>query len=151
MKKYMVFVSIAVFVMAFVLAGCGNVAEKVGEKVGEKVNEAVTEKLGSTADANEPVVSAEIDDEMYVEVYARSIVIADKYAQKSEDVDPVTAGKLAVQMTNELKNLYNQYGITKEAFAAYGDKWAEQYKENPTVYAEFLKKVEARVEELKGE
>ena len=141
-------ISVMVIILIAVLAaGCSDAVSKVGEKVGEKVSDKVTEAIG---DVSSPKEYKELDEETYIELYAQYIYLTSVYAEKAEDKDAASKAQLTIEYTTKLKALLDEFSVSNEIFTEYGDKLVADMEDDPNAYMQFMKKIEARVEELKS-
>ena len=89
-----------------------------------------------------------ITEDIYIEVYAQYLYLMAIYTENAEGKDPAAASKYAIEMSEDLQEIYKKNGITEDEFTEYGEIWAKKMEDNPTNYAAFLEKVTKRVEEL---
>jgi len=126
----MTFVAVALVVVL----GCGKKEEKAPAEKTEVVEEAQKE-------VSKP--SAEMNDDIYVEITAYMYYLPDKYSKKYGELWQTKAVAIE-EYTAEPEKLYKKYRTTADAYSNY----EEQLKENVEHYTKLKERVNKRAEEL---
>lgn len=132
-----VLLSVATITMlCFLFAGCaGGPDNKAEEDVNEEIKSA--EATASSA--------KEMTEDLYIEIAAQHLYLIDKYSEKMEDVSHETEMKLSMDLNEKMNSLFDEYGVTAEAFEEYSVKQLEDMETFETI----MDRIGQRVEELK--
>jgi hypothetical protein len=134
MKNKIAVVLITFVVVALVVAlGCGKEEEKAPVEKTEAIEEA--------KEIAKP--SAEMNDDIYVEITAYMYYLPDKYKQKYGELWQGNAVAIE-EYSAEPEKLYKKYGITEDVYSNY----EEQVKEDVEHYTKLKERINKRAEEL---
>lgn len=140
MKKMTLFFSVIalVTVVLIVSFGCDRKQKTDPAEKTEVVEE-------SQKEVSKP--SAEMNDDIYVDIMAHKIYLPDKYNKKygkKVQTDPEIAEKFLEDFNKDMEKLYKKYGVTEDAF----ENYTEVLTENIEHYTKVMERVNERVKEL---
>lgn len=141
MKKTTLFFGVIalVTVVLIVSFGCDRKQKTAPAEKTEVVEE-------SQKEVSKP--SAEMNDDIYVDIMAHKMYLPDKYTKKygkKAQTDPEIAEKFLEDFNKDMEKLYKKYGVTEDAFENY---WGV-LSENVEHYTKVMERVNERVKELK--
>ncbi|MFO8066106.1 MAG: hypothetical protein R6U11_00855 [Bacteroidales bacterium] len=137
MMKKNVLLSVATITMlGFLFAGCAGGSDNKAE---EDVNE--EEKSAETTESS----TKEMTEDLYIEIVAQQMYLADKYSKLAEDASGEKAMKLSTEMGEELNDIYQELGVTEDDFNQFGN----EIMEDAETYGAIMDHINERVEELK--
>ncbi len=135
-KTSLVLWASAVMMFGFLIASCAGDREREAE---EETTEAVVEVA-------EP--SVEMTDDIYVEIMARHMYLADQYSEKAtDDMSQAEVLRLSTEISEKMEAVYGDLGVTSSAYEAY----AAQIMEDIEAFGAIMERAGDRAQELKGE
>ncbi len=138
MKNYFKLMWLSAFSLLFLIfAGCaGDPGKGEEETAEEEVKEAVE-------------ATAEMTEDIYVEITATQMYLADKYAAKAEEegISEAEAMNLSVELGEKWNALFEEHGITGGAY----EEFAQELTQDFEAFGEVMERVSERIEELREE
>lgn len=112
-----------------------------------------SQESGRADEANEevaeaPKATAEMTEDIYVEITARQMYLTNLYAEKQEE-DPGydEAMRLTSELGEKLGALYDEYGVSEDAFNEYSEEIMEDYAS----YGDIMERVYEHLEQMREE
>jgi len=138
-KMTLIFGVIALVTIVLIVSfGCDRKQKKAQAEKTEVVEE-------SQKEVSKP--SAEMNDDIYVDIMAHKIYLPDKYSKKygkKVHTDPETAEKYLTDFNEDMEKLYKKYGVTEDTF----EKYTEVLAEDIGHYTKIMERVNKRFKEL---
>jgi hypothetical protein len=139
MKSKIAIMLIALVTVVLIVSfGCDKKQKKAPAEKTEVVEE-------SQKEISKP--SAEMNDDIYLDIMAHKIYLPDKYNKKygkKVQTDPEIAEKFLADFNKDMEKLYKKYGVTEDAF----ENYTEVLTKNIEHYTKVMERVNERVKEL---
>lgn len=135
MKNYFKLLWLSAFSLLFLIsAGCASDPDKRVKETAEEEKQAVE-------------ATAEMTEDIYVEVTANQMYLAEKFSEKAEaeDISEAEAIDLSTEMGEKMAAMYEEHEVTGEAY----EKFAQELMEDIEYFGSVMERVEERVEELR--
>jgi len=137
-KTSLVLWASAVMMFGFLCASCAGDREREAE---EETTEAVVEVAEPRVDMTEDI---------YVEIMARHMYLADQYSEKAtDDMSEAEVLRLSTELAGKMEAIYSELGVTSSAYDAYANQLTDDM--DIEAFGALMDRISDRAQELKGE